>query len=295
MIGERPQITAATQRVRVFATSGRLLPELRWMVPTGILVIVCLAAIFAPILAPHDPLRFDVTHRLGPSTWQHPLGTDQFGRDVLSQIIFGARASMAIAAGSSILALLIGVPLGLIGGYFSGWIELITMRPTDVVLSFPPIVLAVLVVTLFGPGVVTLILVMAILYFPTFARIAFGEVIRLKQLEYVEAARALGSNHFRTMFDTILPNLLAPIIVQFSLTAAAAILTESGLSFLGLGVVPPTPSWGLMIRESRTYMLQHPSDLMWPCLAIVVTILALNTLGDVLRDVLDPRLLIHRA
>jgi peptide/nickel transport system ATP-binding protein/peptide/nickel transport system permease protein len=265
--------------------------NLRLVIPLVLLAAILACAAFAHFLAPYDPIKFDVTHRLAdPGEGGHILGTDEFGRDVLSRLIYGARASMEVSLGSAVLACLIGVTIGLAGGYFAGLVEIFTVRLADLILSFPPIVLAILVVTLFGPGIVTLTLVIALLYVPSFARITYGQVLTAKRMEYVEATRALGGGHLRLMFDTILPNVLAPIIVQFSLAVAAAILLESGLSFLGLGVVPPTPSWGLMIRDARGHMLESPNNLIWPCLVIVVVILAINMLGDALRDRLDPRL-----
>jgi peptide/nickel transport system permease protein len=269
----------------------RFAGDLRLIIPVVVLAAVLACAAFAHFLAPYDPVKFDVSHRLAdPGDGGHVLGTDEFGRDVLSRLIYGARASMEVSLGSAVLACLVGVTIGLVGAYFSGLVEIFTVRLADLILSFPPIVLAILVVTLFGPGILTLTLVIAVLYVPSFARITYGEVLRVKRMEYVEATRALGGGHMRLMFNTILPNVLAPIIVQFSLTVAAAILLESGLSFLGLGVVPPTPSWGLMIRDARGHMLESPNDLIWPCLVIVVVILAMNVLGDALRDRLDPRL-----
>lgn len=256
----------------------------------AVIVTILLVASLAPFLAPYDPLKFDIVHKLqGPSAL-HWMGTDEFGHDILSRIIYGARASMQVALGAAILSALIGVPLGLLGGYFAGIVELFTLRLTDVIVAFPPIVLALLFVTLFGPGLGTLTLAIAFLFVPSFARITYGEVLAIKRVDYVEAARALGASDGRIILRAILPAVVAPIIVQFSLTVAAAILLESGLSFLGLGVVPPTPSWGLMISASRGYMLQDPWYLLWPCIAIVATIVALNVAGDAVRDRLDPRL-----
>ena len=240
--------------------------------------------------SPYDPTQLDAGHALAPSSRAHPFGTDAFGRDVLSRLIYGSRASLEISFGSTAVACVVGTTLGLLGGYFSGLMEIATVRIADIVLCFPPIVLALLVVTLLGPGVATLVLVIAILYVPTFARITYGQVLSTKRMEYVEAMHAVGAGHLRILLRTILPNVSAPIIVQCSLTMAAAILLESGLSFLGLGVVPPTPSWGFMIGEARGYMLQDPWALVWPCLALVVTIMAMNSFGDVLQDWLDPRL-----
>jgi len=271
------------------ARLGRFGASTRTVAAVVIILAVVIAAIAARFVAPYDPLAFDIVHRFAAPGGQHLLGTDSFGRDILSRLIYGARASLEVALGSAVLAMLVGVALGLFGGYFAGVVEIVTVRLADVIVAFPPIVLALLVVTLLGPGIITLIYVIAIVYVPTFARITYGEVLAAKRMEYVEAAQALGAGARRIIYRTILPNVMAPIIVQFSLTISAAILLESGLSFLGLGVVPPTPSWGQMIADGRTYMQQDPWMLLWPCLTIVVTILAFNTLGDALRDRLDPR------
>jgi peptide/nickel transport system permease protein len=247
------------------------------------------AAVAAPVIAPHNPTQFDVTHRLAGTSAAHLLGTDQFGRDVLSRLIYGARASLVVAFGSATLALLVGTALGLVGGYAAGWPETLVMRAMDVILSFPPIVLALLVVTVLGPGVTTLVFVIGFLFIPAFARITASEVLVVKRAEYVEAAHALGVGTGRILRRTILPNVLSPLVVQYTLSMAAAVLLESGLSFLGLGVVPPTPSWGGMIGDARSVMVQAPGDLLWPCVVITVAIMAMNSVGDGLRDALDPR------
>ena len=250
---------------------------------------IALLALISPLIAPYDPTAQNVAARLAGPSLAHPLGQDEFGRDVLSRLLVGARASLRVAILSALIAAAIGVMIGLVGGYFGGLVELVTIRLTDIILSFPPILLALLVVTLLGPGVGTLTFVLSILYIPGFARITYGEVLSARALEYVEAARAAGAGAMRIMLRTILPNIVGPILVQFSLVVASAILIESGLSFLGLGVVPPEPSWGLMIRGARGTMQHNALLLLWPCIALVVTILAINRLCDALRDVFDPR------
>jgi peptide/nickel transport system permease protein len=269
----------------IFATpSGR---RLVW--PLGGVVLILMLALLSPWLAPYDPAAQNVAARLAAPSFAHPLGQDEFGRDVLSRLLLGARASLRVAIVSALVAGAIGVTLGLLGGFFGGFVELVTIRLTDVVLSFPPILLALLVVTLLGPGVATLTFVLSILYVPGFARITYGEVLAARALEYVEAARAAGAHPLRIMLRTVLPNVAGPILVQFSLTVASAIVIESGLSFLGLGVVPPEPSWGLMIRGARGTMEHNWMLLVWPCAALVLTILAVNRLCDALRDAFDPR------
>lgn len=256
--------------------------------PIGGVTAILLLAALAPVLAPHDPVRMDVAHRLARPTLDHPLGQDEYGRDVLSRLIWGARVSLTVALVSALIAGAAGVAIGLLGGYFGGTVELLTVRLTDVVLSFPPILLALLVVTLLGPGAQTLTLVLSILYVPGYARVTYGEVLSARAHEYVEAARAAGAGFPRILLRTILPNVAGPVLVQCSLTVASAIVIESGLSFLGLGVVPPAPSWGLMIRSARGTMEHNWLLLLWPCLALVAGILAVNRLCDALRDVFDP-------
>ncbi|MFM8680419.1 MAG: ABC transporter permease, partial [Alphaproteobacteria bacterium] len=254
--------------------SDRRLRRLAW--PLAAVGTILLLALFSPLLAPYDPAAQNVAARLAAPSFAHPLGQDEFGRDVLSRLLVGARASLRVALVSAMIAAAIGIAIGLVGGYFGGIVELFTIRLTDIILSVPPILLALLVVTLLGPGVGTLTFVLSVLYVPAFARVTYGEVLSARALDYVEAARAAGAGAVRIMLRTLLPNLLGPILVQFSLVVAAAILIESGLSFLGLGVVPPEPSWGLMIRGARGTMQHNPWLLLWPCIALVVTILAIN-------------------
>jgi peptide/nickel transport system permease protein len=257
--------------------------------PAAFVALILLLALLSPLLAPYDPAAQNVARRLASPSWQHWLGQDEFGRDVFSRLLLGARASLRVAIVAALIAGTVGVTIGLIGGYFGGIVELFTIRLTDIVLSFPPILLALLVVTLLGPGVGTLTLVLSILYIPGFARVTYGEVLASRALEYVEAARAAGASSLRILARTILPNVAGPILVQFSLTVASAIVIESGLSFLGLGVVPPEPSWGLMIRGARGTMEHNWLLLLWPCLALVASILAINRFCDALRDIFDPR------
>ncbi|MDE2516780.1 MAG: dipeptide/oligopeptide/nickel ABC transporter permease/ATP-binding protein [Rhodospirillales bacterium] len=261
----------------------------RLLMPGGMILLILAAALAAPVLPLPAPLAMDIMHRLAPPSVAHWLGTDEFGRDELSRLIWGARASLAVAGGSTAIAAAIGTSLGVIGGYLRGLPAFLAIRAMDVVLCFPPLLLAVLIVTLVGPGIVTLIVALSILFLPGFTRLAYAGVLQTRNLDYVEAQRVLGAGRARIMLRTILPNIAGPILVQASLTAAAAVVLEAGLSFLGLGVVPPTPSWGLMVRSAREVMGQAPLLLLWPCLALSLTILALNLLCDRLRDALDPQ------
>ena len=259
------------------------------LIPGIALAVLLVLAFGAPWIAPYDPTAMDVIGRNKPPSAEHWLGQDNFGRDILSRLLYGARVSLTVAILSAAIAMVIGVTLGLIGGYFRGLSEILTLRLVDIVLSFPPILLALLVVTLFGPGVVTLTACLSILFAPGFARVTYGETLSVRKLEYVEAVRALGARPPRIIFGTVLPNIAGPLMVQVSLTIASAVLIESGLSFLGLGVVPPAPSWGLMIREARGTMSYSALPLLWPCLALIFTVLVFNALCDSLRDVFDPK------
>ncbi|GAB3561404.1 ABC transporter permease [Spelaeicoccus albus] len=252
-----------------------------------LVMVVCLAQ----WIMPHDPLKQDIVNRLKPpATAGHLLGTDSFGRDVLSRLIAGAQTEVIVAVCTTLLAAVLGSFLGLLGGYFGRIVEGLTMRViVDVLLAFPPIVLALLAVTIYGPGPVTLTIVMGVLFSPIFARIAYGQVISIKHEEYVEAAEAFSAPIWTVLLRVIFPNAAAPIIAQLSLTMADAILLESGLSYLGLGVVPPAASWGGMVADGQRYISLNPYSLLIPSIVLIVTILAFSVLGDMLRDRLDPR------
>jgi len=261
------------------------------IVVLGYVLMLVAVMILAPVLAPADPLAQNVTKRLTvPLTDGYILGADELGRDILSRLMYGARVELFIALGATLASMVLGTIIGLLGGYFGGLAETLTMRViVDVILAFPPIILALLAVTLYGPGPGTLIVVMGVLFAPTFARITYGQTLSVKREEYVEAAIAFGAKTVTTMFRVVLPNASAPTIVRFSLTVAAAILLESGLSYLGLGVVPPTPSWGSMVAQGSRYLSSSPHVLLVPGGVVVLTILAFGVLGDALRDVLDPK------
>ncbi|MDO9711594.1 dipeptide/oligopeptide/nickel ABC transporter permease/ATP-binding protein [Paracraurococcus lichenis] len=261
----------------------------RLWLPGGLVLLVVLVALAAPLLGLPDPIRQDVAQRLAGPMPGSPLGRDEFGRDVLSRLVWGARVSLAVAFASAAIACALGTLLGLVGGWFRGIGELLAVRSMDILLCFPPVLLALLVVTLLGPGAGTLMLVLAVLYLPGFVRLTYAEVLSARSHDYVEAVRALGAPTGRILLRTVLPNVAGPVLVQISLAVASAVVLESGLSFLGLGVVPPEPSWGLMIRGARATMAQAPLLLLWPCLALSLTILAMNLLCDALRDAVDPR------
>jgi peptide/nickel transport system permease protein len=261
----------------------------RVVLPAALVGALVLVALFAPMMPLANPVRMEVAARLAPPSSAHLLGQDEYGRDVLSRIVWGARVSLSVAFMSALIAGGLGTVLGLLGGYFRGLVELVTVRPAEAILCFPPILLALLVVTLMGPGAGTLVIALSFLYAPGFARVAYAETLSVRGLDYVTAQEALGARPRRILARTILPNVAPPLIVQFSLTVASAMVLESGLSFLGLGVVPPDPSWGLMIRGARGTMEQAPWLLLWPCIALTGVVLVLNLLCDRLRDLLDPR------
>jgi peptide/nickel transport system permease protein len=245
-----------------------------------------LAALLAPLLAPHSPVEIFPAPMSPPSS-EFFLGTDYLGRCLLSRIIYGAQISVGVAASSLAISLLLGIPLGLLAGYYEGAAGGAILRGMDVILSFPLVILALGIIAMLGPSTANLIVTIGVVYTPTFVRLVNGSVLSTKGNEYVMAARALGSRDLRILFSHILPNIVAPIIVQASLTFSTAILVESALSFLGMGTQPPTPSWGAMISESRTMMELAPWTVIYPGLALSVTVIGLNLLGDGLRDSFD--------
>lgn len=261
----------------------------RIAIPLTVLALIALVTIAAPLFAPYSPTELLGAPLLEPSG-DHLLGTDDFGRDVLSRLIYAGRVSLGVAAGSVAIATLAGVTLGLIAGYTRGIFNLIIMRAMDILLSFPTIVLAIAMVAFLGPSIRNLIIIIGVIYTPRFVRVVYGSTLQVSEAEYVQAARVVGSSNARILRTAVLPNVMAPILVQISLSLGLAILVESGLSFLGLGAQPPTPTWGNMISSARPFMEFYPHLLISPSVVIGVTILMLNTLGDGLRDALDPRL-----
>ncbi len=260
------------------------------MAGAAVVVIFVVLAFLAPVLVPFSPVQGDFGDRLRAPSRTHWLGTDELGRDVLSRIIFGARVSLQIQVVAVMLALAVGVTLGAVGGYLGGGMDNLIMRSMDVLLAFPSIFLALGIIAALGAGLVPLMLAAGISSVPQFARIVRGSVLSLKEREFVEAALALGSGSGRVLFRHLLPNCLAPIIVQSTLRMATVLLTASGLSFLGLGVQPPTPEWGAMLSNARSYLIVAPHVATIPGLAIMVVVVGFNLFGDGLRDVLDPRL-----
>jgi len=256
----------------------------------GLILVALLGfvAIFGPWLAPYDPGADDFD-LFGPPSLDHPFGTDSFGRDILSRMTAGAQVSFTVGISVAALSMVVGVTLGLVAGYFGGWLDSLIMRFMDLLWAFPEIILAVGMVAVFGAGIRNIIIAVAIAYVDDFARIVRAEVLRLRQEEYAIAARSIGASHLRVMLQHILPNTLAPIIVQATFAVGLGILAESGLTFLGLGVSPSTPTWGLTLNEGRDFIRQAWWISVFPGVAIMVTVLGLNLLGDGLRDTLDVR------
>jgi len=253
------------------------------------LTLIGIVAIAAPLVAPHDPTAQLARPLLQPNRI-YLLGTDDFGRDVLSRLIYAGRISLGVSVASVVIATFVGVWLGLVAGYYRGWVETIIMRTMDVLLSFPTIILAIAIVSVLGPSIRNIIIVIAVVYIPRFVRIVYGTTLSVREAEYIQAARVVGARDPYIIRTAVLPNVLAPILVQISLSLGFAILVEAGLSFLGLGAQPPTPSWGNMVSAARDFMETNTVLLIAPAAAVGLTIMALNTLGDGLRDVLDPRL-----
>jgi peptide/nickel transport system permease protein len=256
----------------------------------AIVAAYLVAAIAAPVLAPDDPLRMHSEALLARPGAGHPFGTDQFGRDLLTRLLYGSRASLAVAFGSVALALAAGGTAGLLGGYYGGRLDNALMRSMDVIFAFPAVLLAIAIMAVAGTSVQNVIVAIGIVYTPQFARVVRASVLETRGLEYVEAAGALGAGTPRILTQHILPNITAPLIVQTSLSLSFAILTESALSFLGLGTQPPTPSWGNMLADARRFMVIAPWTAVFPGAAIALIVLGFNLLGDGLRDLLDPRL-----
>ena len=261
------------------------------LVVTGSIVVLALAivAVFGRWLAPFDPTAMDFGTRFAPPSWTHPFGTDDFGRDVFSRVLFGAAVSFKVAFIAVGISGTVGVLLGLLAGFLGGWIDELVMRVMDILFAFPAVLLAITVMAILGRGVGNAMIAIAIVYIPIFARVTRGAVISVRGREFVTAARAMGQRSWRIMLRHVLPNSLGPIIVQTSLSLAFAILAEAALSFFGLGTQPPAPSWGRMLSEGRSFLHQAPWMGIFPGLAIMVSVLGFNLLGDGLRDVLDPR------
>lgn len=255
-----------------------------------ILVILILVAIFANIIAPYGYDEQDLQNTFQTPSLKHPFGTDEFGRDIFSRIIYGSRISLQVGVIAVGIAVVVGGFLGAVAGYFSGKVDNVIMRIMDILLSIPQMLLAISIVAALGNSLINLMIAVGVSSIPQYARIVRASVISIKNQEFVESAKATGSSDLRIIFKHVIPNCLAPVIVQATLGIGLAILTAAGLSFIGLGIKPPTPEWGAMLSGGRMYIRNYPHLTLFPGIAIVITIFAFNVLGDGLRDALDPKL-----
>jgi len=270
---------------------ARLSRDTRARIGLLVVVMLLLVAILAPLLARHDPIRGDLIRQLEPPSAEHWMGTDIQGRDVWARLVYGARISLAVGLISQSIALAIGLTLGLIAGYFGRWIDDLVMRLADVTLAFPTLLLLIAMVAALQPSLIVVFVTVGLVGWAGMARLVRGQVLVVRQLEYVHAARALGTTDGRSITRHVLPNVIAPVVIASTLGMAGAIMAEAALSFLGLGVQPPTPSWGAMIADGRdlSQLRSSPWTSLFPGLAIGATVLGFNLLGDALRDALDPR------
>lgn len=269
---------------------GRLFRNKAAIVGLMILLVLVVCAVFADLLAPYDYAAQDLKNRFVAPCFAHPFGTDNLGRDILSRIIYGSRISLTVGLASVSLAAMIGIFLGSIAGFYGGKSDNIIMRAMDVLLAIPSLLLAISIAATLGNGIPNLILAIGFGAAPTYARIVRASILSLKEQEFIEAARSVGASDFRIIFHHILPNCLAPIIVQMTLGVASAILSTASLSFIGLGIAPPTPEWGSMLSAGRQYIRDAWHIVTFPGAAIMITIFGLNLFGDGLRDALDPKL-----
>ena len=252
-------------------------------------IIVC--AVFAPYIAPHPPLEMDLTslHK-PPGTPGHLLGTDGLGRDVLSRLLFGSRISLSVGLVVVSIAAAIGTAMGLLSGYYGGAVDILIMRLVEIFVAFPFLILVVAVIAVLGPSLYNVMLVLGLVSWPLYARLVRSEVLAIREFPYIEAARAIGAGNTRIMFRHVLPNCLSSVLVTAAMSMAGAILSTAALGFLGLGVQPPTPEWGMMLNEAKQFLRRYPWEIFYPGVAIMLVVLALNFLGDGLRDALDPHL-----
>lgn len=276
--------TSAVSRVARFGRQSKV-----GLIAAVVLLVFIGAAVAAPLLAPADPIAMAPQNRLLPPGDGGPLGTDIFGRDLLSRILYGSRISLLVGVSAVVASAAVGTLLGLVAGYVGRWPEYVITRIMDVIFAFPGVLLAILVISIVGAGFTSIVIAIATVYTPIFARVVRGSTLPLKQVEFVQAAVAAGATTSRVLWRHILPNVAAPILVQLALSLSGAVVLEAALSYLGLGAVPPTPSLGSMLSEARAYMELAPWSVLYPGLALGLLVLAINIFGDAVRDLLDPR------
>ena len=279
--------------VRDATPAGRMLRRLARrraaLFGLGVIIVFIIVALSSPWLAPYDPLQTSWTAVRKPPTAMHLFGTDEIGRDVLSRVAWGARASLLAGVVSVCISLSLGVPIGLVAGYVGGWVDALISRITDAMLACPFLILAIALAAFLGPSLTNAMIAIGISATPVFIRLTRAQVLAVKVEDFIEAARAIGNSHLRIALRHVLPNVIAPLIVQATLAIAGAVIAEASLSFLGLGQQPPAPSWGSMLNTAKNYIDNAPWMAVWPGLSIFLLVLSFNLLGDGLRDALDPR------
>jgi peptide/nickel transport system permease protein len=284
-ITETPFRVNQTKRfLRVFMGRG--------LVVFGLVIVTLFVftAILGPLFSPYNPVEIHPTQRLQNPSWQHWLGTDNFGRDNLSRLIRGAGNSLMVGVVAVVIAAVIGITAGMLAGFFGGWINIVIMRVVDALMSFPMILLALLIAGLLGSGLKNVMIALGVAMIPVYARLMCGQVLSIRENDYVMAGRSMGSNNFRLIFRHILPNSFPPLIVLVTMQIGSAILAEAGLSYLGIGITPPAPSWGAMVNDGFKFLITNPLLSFIPGLAIMLVVFAFSMVGDGLRDALDPRL-----
>jgi len=286
-LSENEQLATAS-RTYVSDVWRRLRRSPGALIGLGVVALIVLAAVLAPFISPADPLAQDLAHQAARPSFQHLMGTDKLGRDIFSRVIYGSQISIRIGFVAVGLAITVGTLIGVIAGYGGGKADAILMAAMDLMLAFPSIILAIGITTILGPSINNLMIAVGIVYIPQYARLARSSVLGVKNLEYIEAARAVGARVSRILWRHVLPNILAPLLVQATLGVATAELEAAGLSYLGLGARPPSPEWGAMLNDARDYWLSAPWALIFPGVAITTMVLGFNLLGDGLRDALDP-------
>ncbi|MDQ0273652.1 peptide/nickel transport system permease protein [Cytobacillus purgationiresistens] len=284
-----PARVGNSKAIRMKSFYKKLAKNKAAMVGAFIVIVFSLLAIFAPLLAPYDPTEMQLSKKLETPSSEHWLGTDDKGRDILSRLLYGSRISLTVGILSTLLGALTGIILGVVAGYYGRWVDSLIMRICDVLLAFPGILLALAIVSVLGASTTNVIIAVAFYAIPTFARIVRGSTLTVKKLEYIDAIKAMGARDTRIIIKHILPNVLSPIIVQSTLYIASAIITASALSFLGMGTKPPTPEWGTMLAQGRSYVAQAPHITLFPGLVILLVVVGFNLFGDGLRDALDPK------
>jgi len=286
-VSSPPAPPPAKQRASILRV---VLRDPRSALGLAVLVVTALAALLGPAIYPYDPIKPDYINTLAPPSWAHPFGTDDLGRDILARIIAGSRISLLVGCVSVGSAILLGTTVGVLSGFYGGWISMGLMRVMDVLFAFPPVLLALGITAALGPSLTNAMLAISVVYLPIFARLARAQTLVVREQTFTESDRAMGFSDLAIMVHAILPNIMAPLIVQASLLFGDAIITESYLSFLGLGTQPPYPSWGAMLKSAIGFLTLAPWMAWFPGLAIFVAVLGLNLVGDGLRDRLDPRL-----